>query len=846
MRQPGQGNVLAECRAEGDAGRKRAPALRVDQGRSGGGVHHRQVAQGITRHTMAVNVAGHDQGTERGRLVFALAELQVRSFAVEIGRLHLGPGQVAFEQVVLGQQVGVLQAQAFFHAPAVGVGLDAHRGDPQGVQRIPQGQSVLVLEVQFPALLAHIRDAEGQHRHACDLQVTQRRKREVLMRPGLRLVGNFLNGGARIRSPHAQTAVVRGGVSHLDLGAPVLRHAADPGQVAVAGIGPVDHAVVVLPQAQDGEVSPHATLGVQEVGVDTLAHRRVPAHLGHTDVLQQVGRIGAFHIDLGKVRDIDHAHVFRHLEMLGIRHAPEVAVIPLVGTHWHLIAVHREQMLVAGIAMGALPARQLHEVGAECLFALVERALENTPPGAVGLAVVHRRVVDLEGALVAAVVDVLLVLLVGVGAGHVDASMVDVGGAVGHPVGHQLADAGGVFHPHGLGVPEAAHLGRLTDRGVAVGGDLQQAVEGVLLVVPQFSQDGREFDRPLQGRHDLLELQVTLRRREPCFFFFKQIARVAHARVFFLVVAPLDLAAFGGLGVPGVAQVGRVALVAQQRVANVLAGTGEFQVGFEKGERVVHRHDRQVFTRHRGNQAPPQAGAHHHVVGSDEALGGLHALNTAGLDAQAGTRRVGKRQQLARGHRGVHQLARHHLRARLDQAGVRIPEGALNHAFFEQREPGLGLGRGDHHHPVAKGLARGDTALELLHAFVVPHTGHFQAANALVASQLVVEIDAVLGGEDRHLVVHRVEAKIRRVRRGADIGGDGGLVDADNSVPATFDQVVRHRGTHDATLTNDDDLGSFRKFGHLRLLLGKSVACTGCPARRAARPAPGFGRARLH
>ena len=78
--------------------------------------------------------------------------------------------------------------------------------------------------------------------------------------------------------------------------------------------------------------------------------------------------------------------------------------------------------------------------------------------GAVGLAVVHRRVVDLEGAFVAAVVDVLLFLLVRVEAGHVNASMVQVRVAIGHPVGHDLAHAGCVFHPHGFGVPQAAYV----------------------------------------------------------------------------------------------------------------------------------------------------------------------------------------------------------------------------------------------------------------------------------------------------------------------------------------------------------------------------------------------------
>jgi hypothetical protein len=161
------------------------------------------------------------------------------------------------------------------------------------------------------------------------------------------------------------------------------------------------------------------------------------------------------------------------------------------------------------------------------------------------------------------------------------------------------------------------------------------------------------------------------------------------------------------------------------------------------------------------------------------------------------------------------------LRTRLDQARIRIPQGALDHVFLEQREPGLGLGRRDHLHPVAKCLARSHAALQLLHALVVTDARHLQPTNALVAAQLVVKVDAVLGGEDRHLVVHRVEAKIRRVCGRTYIGGDTGFVDAHDVVPPAFDQVVHHRGTHDATLANDDNFGSFREFGHWRLLLGK-------------------------
>ncbi len=46
-----------------------------------------------------------------------------------------------------------------------------------------------------------------------------------------------------------------------------------------------------------------------------------------------------------------------------------------------------------------------------------------------------------------------------------------------------------------------------------------------------------------------------------------------------------------------------------------------------------------------------------------------------------------------------------------DQAGIRIPQGALDHVFLEQRESGLDLRRGDQFHPIAEGLARGHAAL---------------------------------------------------------------------------------------------------------------------------------------
>jgi hypothetical protein len=63
---------------------------------------------------------------------------------------------------------------------------------------------------------------------------------------------------------------------------------------------------------------------------------------------------------------------------------------------------------------------------------------------------------------------------------------------------------------------------------------------------------------------------------DPRLFLFEDVARMDQARVLLLVIAPLDHAAFGRGRIAGVAHVGGVALVAQQRVADLLAGAGEF------------------------------------------------------------------------------------------------------------------------------------------------------------------------------------------------------------------------------------------------------------------------------
>ena len=170
-----------------------------------------------------------------------------------------------------------------------------------------------------------------------------------------------------------------------------------------------------------------------------------------------------------------------------------------------------------------------------------------------------------------------------------------------------------------------------------------------------------------------------------------------------------------GRRIAGVAHIGRVALVAQQRPADLLAGAGELGIRPEEGERMVDRHDRQVLARHLRDQPAPQAGADHDVVGLDGAAIGHHALDAAVLDDQRLGRRVGEGLELAGGFRLVDQLAGDRLRARDDEAGIGIPQAALHHLLLDQRELFLDLGGFDQAGARAEGLCGGDLALDLVH-----------------------------------------------------------------------------------------------------------------------------------
>ncbi len=289
---------------------------------------------------------------------------------------------------------------------------------------------------------------------------------------------------------------------------------------------------------------------------------------------------------------------------------------------------------------------------------------------------------------------------------------------------------------------------------------------------------------------------------------------MAQARVVFLVIAPFDHAAFRRGRIAGVAHIGRVALIAQQRPADLLAGAGELGVRPEEGEGMVDRHDRQVLARHFRDQAAPESRAHHHIVGPDRAAVGHHALDAAILDDERLGRRVGEGLELAGPLRFVDQLAGDGLRARDDETGVGVPQAALHHGLFDQRELLLDLGCPDQARARAEGLGRSHLALDLVHPGIVADAGDLQAADARVVAQLLVEVDGVERRPAGQEVVAGGVAEVGRVRRRADVGRDPGLVDADDVVPPALDQVMGDRCAHDTAQPDDDDLRLLRKLCH--------------------------------
>ena len=264
-----------------------------------------------------------------------------------------------------------------------------------------------------------------------------------------------------------------------------------------------------------------------------------------------VDMVRAFDVDHVEVRQVDDAAILAHGEMLGIRDAPEVAVVPLVLAHRHAVAVFLQQVLVGGVAMRALPAAEFHEIAAEFLLALVERRALDVAAGGVGFARMDRRVVDLLRRLAAAALDELFGQLVRIEARIVDAwrgrSRCGRRSSSRRPAcrmpGPSLTQMATAYHR-----PRTFWLSPIDGPPSAV--TCSRPLKERPLVVAEFAEDRRQFDGALQRLDDLLHVEVALRGRQARLVLFEQVARMAQARVLLLVVAPLDLPPSAVVGSP--------------------------------------------------------------------------------------------------------------------------------------------------------------------------------------------------------------------------------------------------------------------------------------------------------
>ena len=246
---------------------------------------------------------------------------------------------------------------------------------------------------------------------------------------------------------------------------------------------------------------------VEQRRVDDPPDRHV--HLGDGHPLDVVERARAADVEDRERGQVDHPDPVAHGQVLGVDDRRPPARFPLGRAGHDPVAVLLEQRLVRVVPERTLPAGRLEEDRAELALAGVERAEADV---AVALPLLGRvdDAVGLVEALGRSRLDVGARRLVGVEAGDVGAVRVDLGLAVGHPLGDHPGDPGRLLDPDRGGRPEALDLGRLAQDRHPVRRQRQQAVDRVADADPLVAEDVRD---ELEGLLHL-ELEVVLGERQ--------------------------------------------------------------------------------------------------------------------------------------------------------------------------------------------------------------------------------------------------------------------------------------------------------------------------------------------
>ena len=207
-----------------------------------------------------------------------------------------------------------------------------------------------------------------------------------------------------------------------------------------------DHPEELLAEPHDREVGLEAAAGREDRCVDDPPDRDV--HLPHRHALHGGERAGPGDVEDREGAQVDHAGPVAHRQVLGVRDRRPPARVPLGLAPRHPVGVLLEERRVRLVPLRPLPAGRLEEHGAELALARVERRQANVAVRPPLLARVDDAV-GLVEPLGRARPDVGAGLLVIPEPRDVGRVQVDLGLAVGHPLGDGRADARPLLHPDG-------------------------------------------------------------------------------------------------------------------------------------------------------------------------------------------------------------------------------------------------------------------------------------------------------------------------------------------------------------------------------------------------------------
>jgi hypothetical protein len=369
---------------------------------------------------------------------------------------------------------------------------------------------------------------------------------------------------------------------------------------------------------------------------------------------------------------------------------------------------------------------------------------------------------------------------------------VDLGVAVRHPLGDGAGGARTLLDPHRGGRPQALDLGRLTEEGVAVGGQREQPVDGVADLGALVAEElGHELERLLELRVEVVLGERQLGGGELALLDGGDVLRVPEDGAVG-VGADLHVRAVLALVAEGVH-------VANDRVADLTGTLGEHLARADRDHLVHRRGEGDARAGHAGDLGAPDTARDDDRLRLDAALGGLDRADATldHLDARDLDVRDGRQGALLDGalaHDGAGAQA-------VDDADGREPGSTDDDARVEERDLLDDLLGGDQFGGDAPGLGAAHPAAQFLHALL--------GARDLVAAGL---------GEDAQLLVlaHGVqrdvgelarvvdrEDEVARVARGATGVGQRALVELDDVGPAELGQVVGERVPDDAGADDD-------------------------------------------